>query len=464
MSHRSSRIESRVGIVRTLDFDVVVTRRDLESILLLDRESRSFEVKGPGDITDKGFVARVARAVMAMGNLRDGGQVCIGIADNKIAEMRPGLSAEQVDQWMNNDDVNDKLASYSDPPVAFQLQCFDLTSGARVVVIDVEEFEIDLHICKKDYEGVLQRGQTYVRPRGKPQSSPVPTLTDMRDLHRIAIDKGVREYVRRTQFAAGPFASAGLPSPRQEDTAAFDAETGVAWADTSPIDGLITGVVHDRVAEPAFTDVSVRLGPYEAGRIPETELFHFAAQHAVRLRGWPVPMVSDQDRTVAGERWIGQDLQSDLVPHAEAWRLFTSGQFLQRRVLVTDLRDGEELRAADPHASGAVAVWDILLYLVELAELGARYATALGVETVTFDVELKGAVGRELVSGDRRRDLHGSFRGPSGPIRAAVTINSENLIASPRPIGVELAQQVFRGFGLKADKDILMRWQEEVFD
>jgi hypothetical protein len=45
----------------------------VEQLLLLGHESRSFEVKGPGELKDKAFCAKVARAAMAMANLRDGG-------------------------------------------------------------------------------------------------------------------------------------------------------------------------------------------------------------------------------------------------------------------------------------------------------------------------------------------------------------------------------------------------------
>lgn len=129
----------------------MVTQQDVEDSLRLGRESRSFEVKGSGSITDKQYFARVVRAVMAMGNLRDGGQVCLGLDDDQMAIMQPGLSPAQVAEWSSYDNVSDQLARYCDPPVSFHLHPFTLSSGAEVIVLDVEEFDIDLHICKKDY-------------------------------------------------------------------------------------------------------------------------------------------------------------------------------------------------------------------------------------------------------------------------------------------------------------------------
>ncbi|MBB1034464.1 hypothetical protein G6031_08685 [Dietzia sp. CQ4] len=442
----------------------MISQQEVEDSLRLGYESRSFEVKGPGTITDKQYVARVVRAAMAMGNLRDGGQVCLGIDDDQMTAMTPGLPLGQANEWTDYDNVNDQFAKYSDPPVTFHLHCFRLSSGATVVIIDVEEFDIDLHICKKDYPVVLQAGQTYVRPRGKPQSSPVPSLVDMRDLHNLAIDKGVREYFRRSEHASAPFTFTAPPTPEMLDTAAFDLEAVEAWAVPSSVDNPIEGALGAGIVRPAYTDVSVRPGPYDPDRIRSDELQSFVAMQAVRLRGWPVPMVSSRDRVAHHGNWVGQDLQADVTPHVESWRVFSSGHFLQRRVIVTDLRDATELRPEDPAATGAVAVWDILLYLVEVAELGARYASALGVETVSIDVSLKNIDGRELISGERRRQLHGPYVTHAATLTANVVLKSPALLATPRAVGVDLTQQILRKFGLNVADKTLMDLQDNILD
>lgn len=442
----------------------MVAQQDVEDSLRLGYESRSFEVKGPGTIADKQYVTRVVRAAMAMGNLRDGGQLCIGIDDDQMGAMAPGLSPDQVTEWTDYDNVNDQFAKYSDPPVKFHLHHFTLSSGADVVVIDVEEFDIDLHICKKDYPGVLQAGQTYVRPRGKSQSSQVPSLVDMRDLHNLAIDKGVREYFQRSEYAGAPFTFTTPLTPEQQDTAAFDLEAVEAWAAPSSVDNPIAGALVAGIVQPAYMSVSVRPGPYDPARIRPDELESFVARQAVRLRGWPVPMISNRDPVAHHGNWVGQDLQSDLVPHVEAWRVFTSGQFLQRRIIATDLRDTAELRPEHPGATGAVAVWDILLYLVEVAELGTRYATALGVETVTIDVRLENTTGRELISGDWKRELHGPYLTRAESVTASVALTAPALLATPRTVGIDLAQQILRKFGLNVADKVLTDWQDSVLD
>lgn len=442
----------------------VVSQQEVEDSLRLGRESRPFEVKGPGSITDKPYVARVVRATMAMGNLRDGGQVCLGIGDHQMSMMTPGLSPAQVTEWTDYDNVSDQVAKYSDPPVAFHLHHFTLSSGADVVVLDVEEFDTDLHICRRDFPGVLQAGQTYVRPRGKPQSSQVRSLVDMRDLHNLAIDKGVREYFRRSEGAGAPFTLAPSLTPEQQDTAKFNAEAIEAWSAPSSVDNPTGGALGLTISTPAHTNVSVRPGPYKLDRISPDQLESFAGTQAVRLRGWPVPMLSNRDPIAHHGNWVAQDLQAEVVPHVEAWRLFTSGQFLHRRIIATDLRDAAELKPQVPGATGAVAVWDVLLYLVEVAELGARYATALDVETIAIDVSLENIAGRELISGDWKRELHGPYVTRAESLTASVVHKAPALLANPRAVGIDLTQQILRKFGLTVADKTLMEWQDSILD
>ncbi len=252
----------------------MVTVTEVEQYAALGHETRSFEVKGPDSLGDKAFRAKVARAVMAMGNLRDGGLVCLGIDEPQMASMLPGLSKPQLREWSDFDDVSDALAGYSDPPVTFELRPFKLSSGVSVVVIEVAEFETTPHICKRDYLEVLRRGMVYVRPRGKPESVPVPSHGDMRELLDLAITKGVREFIRRAGTAG--IALPGVNTPQIADSAAFAAESDAAWSGSSP--------VQERILGAGFTDVSIRPGPYDPDRISSARLEAVIGEHAVRLR------------------------------------------------------------------------------------------------------------------------------------------------------------------------------------
>jgi len=438
-----------------------VDQRYVEEVLALGHELRSFEVKGPGSINDKAYVAKVARAAMAMGNIRDGGQICLGIDNTKLAAMLPGLTAEQVTEWTNYDNVSDQLAKYSDPPPTFRIDPFTLTNCVAVVVLDVEEFDSGVHICKKDYAGELQTGQIYVRPRGKPRSVQVPTLADMRDLTDLAVDKGVRDFVRRAGAAGLPLDGAVKLSPQDLDATRFDNESSLGWAEPSPVDKPTPGTLVAGITVAAYSDVKLRPGPYEDDRIRPHELADFVTERAVRLRGWPVPMIDYRQPIARHGNWIAQDLQAEIVQHVEAWRLFTSGQFLHRRVVATDLHDAAELHAEAPDATGAIAVWDVLLYLVEVAELGARFATSLDVGTITIDVSLENIAGRELIPGDFGRILQGPYISSANRFAAHTDIDVPTLLGAPRAVGVDLTQQILRQFGLNLSDTVLDQWQAQ---
>ena len=46
-------------------------------------------------------------------------------------------------------------------------------------------------LCKRDYQGVLRSGACYVRSSRKPETSEIPTQTEMRELLQLATDKAV---------------------------------------------------------------------------------------------------------------------------------------------------------------------------------------------------------------------------------------------------------------------------------
>jgi len=143
--------------------------------------------------------------------------------------------------------------------------------------------------------------------------------------------------------------------------------------------------------------------------------------------------------------------------------MFTSGQFLHRRLLASDLRDAQSLKADAPGATGSVAIWDVLLDIVEVAEFGARMATAMGLDQVTFDVALDGIAGRQLITGVFERDLPGHYIATGNRFEATETVELGNLLADPAAVGVQLAQRILLQFGLNTPDAVLYDWQEGTF-
>lgn len=424
---------------------------DVEQYLALGHETRTFEVKGPGSIADRSYCAKVARAAIAMGNLHDGGLVCLGIDETLMTQMQPGLTGEQLAQWSDFDNVSDAIARFCDPPVAYHLVPLTLSNGVPVVVLEVEEFETVPHICVRDYPGETQSGALYVRPHGRPQSTHVPTATELRELLDLATTKGVREFVRRAALAG---ALPALRSVEETERERFVAEAAAAWVNFT--------VVRPEQPDAAYFDVAIRPRPFDARRIPPANLLDVIVSNAVRLRGWPVPMVDLQGPMMRHADWIGQDLPSVMARHAEAWRLCTSGQFLERRVLATDLRDASEFQPTSSQATRAVALWDVLVYCVEVAELAARLATAVLSDAVTIEVSVSGIAGRELISGDWNRELYGPYITGDATLTASTDTSTVDLLADPTGHGIALTQELLGKFGARIPDDILRDWQTQI--
>jgi len=200
---------------------------EIEESLRFEHERRGFELKGPGRRDELDFFVKVVRAVLGLGNLRDGGYVVIGIDDKDPASLGPGLAEEELESWAY-DEVARGLAVYADPPIDFEIGAVELSSSATVVVIEVAEFADLPHICQKAYEGKLRQGAIYVRPRRVPETSEIASHVEMRELIDLAVEKGLRAYIA-TAERAGVELRAGADTSYESDAAAFEAERGEAW-------------------------------------------------------------------------------------------------------------------------------------------------------------------------------------------------------------------------------------------
>ena len=430
--------------------------RELEELLALGHESRSFEVKGPGnpgDLGDKPYVAKIAKAVIAMGNLRDGGLVCLGIDEPRMSAMKPGLSTEQVAAWVDYDLVHAAIARYADPPVSFEPAAVRLSSDVDVVVLQVDEFDNVPHLCRRDFDTELAAGELYIRPAGMPRSARVPDSREMREVLELAIDKGVRELLRRTRSIG--LGVADLHLPETADRTAFEAEVAEAWKTDS--------TTLERLRNLGHTDIAIRALPYERERLGPAPREAMLAELAVRMRGWPLPYIDQREQIIRAGTFIGQDISPTVVPHLEGWRLFTSGQFLHRRALGTDMRDSPILEPNSDRATGAVALWDIVLYFVEVAELAARMSRALDAQQVEILVELKGVAGRELISGDEREHVRAGLIVHRSQLSYRRQFATAALLADARGIGITLAQGILRQFGLDLPDAALNDIQARVF-
>lgn len=216
-----------LSIQRTRDtVKAMLSGGEVEAVLSAGNELRGLEVKGPGPATDGQLFAKVTRAALSMGNLRDGGHVVIGIADGDIGRMLPGLNPDDLVSWMAFDHVSRRMAEYADPPLRFSVADVLLSSGATVAVFEVSEFADIPHLCARDYGESLRRGALYVRSRKMPETAEIASSVEMRDVVDLATEKALRAYIGTAERAG-----LGLGQATKEPSAVerYQAERERGW-------------------------------------------------------------------------------------------------------------------------------------------------------------------------------------------------------------------------------------------
>jgi len=164
-----------------------------------------------------------------MGNLRDGGEIVIGIEDGNPAALLPGLAPDDLKLWLDFDNVSRKLAVYADPPLRFDIEAMDLSSSAVVAVLHVYEFADLPHLCGKEYEAVLRKGALYVRTRTVPETTEVASSVEMRELLDLATEKALRNFVGIAERAGVRLTTVPPGKPTPSDEERYEDQRGRAW-------------------------------------------------------------------------------------------------------------------------------------------------------------------------------------------------------------------------------------------
>ncbi|MGY5207577.1 AlbA family DNA-binding domain-containing protein [Nocardia gipuzkoensis] len=397
-------------------------------------ELRAVEFKCSGAVSEKRYVAKVARAVLGMANLRDGGNVLLGVAEKSDGTPElVGLDVEHVEGWSNYDRIADALAVYTDPPVSFESRIVEMPDGVKLAVLQVDAFTDVPHLCAKSYNDgtseILRQGALYVRKSGKPATSEIASHAEMREILEIATQHSLRRFIT-TAHRAG----VSLSEPTSEDPFGKEADPKL-WID---------------MGSRAYWDVAIRPLPYDPRRISRDALKSVIMQSAVRLRGWPLPYMDQKLQN--WQNAVGCDVVSRNSLHEEQWRFFTSGQFLHRRILLADT-EGQ---------SDVVRVWEILFPLTEAVELAGRLATAMVTpKTIAIEARLHGVAGRKLVSDVPSRRLFDDYHTQDNDLTSTLEVTVVKLVSDARQLGVTMAKEIFHGFGFAPSDTVLSEYQHQ---
>ena len=209
--------------------------------------------------------------------------------------------------------------------------------------------------------------------------------------------------------------------------------------------------ITDRIRSRGYWEVSIRPSSFDETRIALDQLEDTVLRAVVRMRGWPVPMFDQRVSTLRGSDWIGQDIDARTVDHWEAWRLFTSGQFTQIRVVSADWRVGADATPVPLGAESVIEIWEILFYLTEFTEFAARISLGpAGSSSVVIDVGLHKTASRQ------------TFIAKPPDIEIRREYVREELIAGSREIAINMTKEILFAFGFDATNDMLSNYQREL--
>lgn len=420
----------------------VLTNDEIAALLQGGYELRSVEFKGPGSIGCTEFVAKVARAALALVNQRDGGFIIIGVDEDD--DSRSGLTPDQLAEWLHYDNVADRLNKYADPPIRFDRVARQLPDGRDIVVLQVAEFDEIPVLAAKDFPSVVQRGQLYTRSFRKPESTAAHTQNELRAVLDLATQKQVARFA--SLAAAANLSAQGVATAESR----YEEETE---------EYLSEARLEDIVSVGHF-EFTIRPESFVAERVEYSELARLITREALHLRGWPYPVVS---RPVNGATWVAEE-QTKIS--RESWVAFESGQFQSWHALPMDGRHAADGRPDATPDHGYLPYWQPMTDFTQVMLFAQRLQAAVSpAETYRVNLKLVGAKGWELVPGEPgRRPFYEAHRLPLSVWERTVELPPGASPGAARELAVGPSLHLLKRFGwMGANDQIVKAVQAEAF-
>ncbi len=173
---------------------------DIEFYIQQGKEERYLEYKGSMVWTRDDTKVKIAQAMMAMSNLRNGGVIVVGMKETKRGVWVPDTMTDEQVSSFTQDDIAQWVNDYAVPAVRFTVEPFLLDTN-KFVIIKVREFDTFPTICRKPKplggREVLKKGAIYYRSNSKNESAPISSDEDMRELIGLAVNTGVAGEIER---------------------------------------------------------------------------------------------------------------------------------------------------------------------------------------------------------------------------------------------------------------------------
>ncbi|HEY1530249.1 MAG TPA: RNA-binding domain-containing protein [Galbitalea sp.] len=422
----------------------MLTNEEIAAQLDLGHELRSVEYKAAGMRSDKTFLAKVARAALALTNQRGGGHIIIGLAEEQSEDEYTGLDDQQLHEWLEYDDVSAQINAYADPPLELQVAQRQLPNGRQIIVIEVAEFGDVPVLCKKDFPGVLQANQLYTRSLAKPESSPTHTQNEVREVLALGVEKQLRQFVETTRRAG---IDLGPTTPSSTELYVLR---------------IAEFIDQDESAAAVSADSHFRVwfAPQDFGA---SAIDYAALKELVRLNQVANPRASFPviRSPQNGDEWIGD--RSDWGDQ-EVWRFYQSGLFIDMLAIGHEYKPDWDSFGRE-NDDGYLPVWLPLWYFTQAFEFAARMQrAAFPTATLVLHLEVNSISGRALVAANQRRSGFNStyaFGSPSW--KRDVRITPELALSGTRELVVELMTELYLRFGWEgATTELVTDMQAEI--
>jgi hypothetical protein len=413
-----------------------VDTEELEQRLDGGQETQTFEVKARMPWNHR----TLARDILAMSNVRDGGVVLIGVEDRTFD--RVGVDEATRDTY-NVDIMRDQMAQYADPHVQFSASYPIDRQGLQYVAIQVASFIDTPVICRRDTEE-LRTGAIYYRSTNRRvESAIVNNSYDMRDIITVA---AMRTRQRLEALGALP------DTASQTLIARLDEELG------RPVNADFIEELRSR----GFWRINFRPVHLDsADPLTLDDCFNVVQSASVSLRGWDYPHIASGARNESGLERFENFMQSwtDWLNHREFRRMYTSSQFLHYRALHEDWRTrdyggGRPLIFGDGSSEmdePLLGVMGTVWFLTEVCEFLSRLVLQGGLyqEGVAIIIKLENTAGRSLFVDDTMRAPFMYRRATSAPSITYTRSASPAELVDPKTLAAEVIRYFFDRFGWK---------------
>ncbi len=366
---------------------------------------------------------KIIKTALAMGNLRDGGIIIVGVSERDDIWELTGISQEHLETF-DIDNITSQVNAYVSPHVDLTLVTVDYSQSKKFLAIKVSEFSDTPLVCKKNGPNgeELKEGNIYIRSFGKPETTKVTNAQQMHNLLELAAEKRARRILEVSQRI-------GLV-PSSSSTELFNQE----------LKGLDSQIRVPVLQTPHWR-VNLRPEYYEPELIPSlSKCFSLIEQNRVKLRGWSYPC--ENYDSVQGSNWIAS--WTDFLGRNEYWRFYQSAQFVHlfsiievtkphyRADLENHSRELLSYKNIKPSSvPGFISITNFIHTITEIFEFAARLCTnGIYSGSINITISLEEIEGFILTTEPEYRELRCLYKANENIINNSFSVASDALVAN----------------------------------